>query len=418
MSQQNRNKNNIANADKIYYDINIANTISSTQSLPFIYFNETRSIPYLNKPEDYYMSIVRFSIDSPVSIVPAFVPLLDTNALSPNVTAYQYQFYTIDMSGNTFVSDPYNVVWQPQDISLPAPTTPPNNETRYSDPYYYCYTYNYFLSLINSQIATNFLDFINYNRRDNDAVYGEEGIVPPLFEYSNVDNLFTITFGSYWNLGSLYRLPVNVVTPQFGLAMNPAMIQLFSGLNFSLNGLGPLQLPYIAPNFYIIQVDYFSKNAVTYNYITATNTTDDYSYSISSIDGYFVTQELTSTALWTPISSLCFISNTLPIEPNQTSKPLIYEYGLELNNQSNNAVSANIITDIIADSGLYSNSLIYEPTAQYRLISLSGNSPLNNIDVSVYWRDRIGVLHPFLLGSGCNATLKILFTKKETEQYK
>jgi len=418
MSQLNKNKNHIANADKIYYDINIANTISSTQALPFIYFNETRSIPYLNVPEDYYLSIVRFSIDSPVSIIPTFVPLLETNVLSPNITAYQYQFYCVDTNNVTFYSDAYNVVWQPQDVSLPPPATPPNNETRYSDPYYYCYTYNYFLALINAQIATNFLAFINKLTQDDDAVFGDVGLVPPLFEYSNVDNLFTVTFGSKWNLGSLYQLPATVATPSFALALNPAMMQLFSGLNYSLAGLGTLPVQGILPNFYVIQVDYFSKNSITYEYIDASNVGGTYSYNINSINGYFVTQELSSTSLWTPISSLCFISNTLPIEPNQTSKPLIYEYGQQLNNQSNNAVSANIITDIIANTGQYSNSLIYEPTAQYRLISLTGNSPLNNIDVSVYWRDRIGVLHPFLLGSGCNATLKILFTKKETEEYK
>jgi hypothetical protein len=57
-------------------------------------------------------------------------------------------------------------------------------------------------------------------------------------------------------------------------------------------------------------------------------------------------------------------------------------------------------------------SIQYSPQGEYRLIDLQSNAPINNIEISVFWRDQYGILHPFVLEPGCFSSLKILFRKK------
>ena len=77
-----------------------------------------------------------------------------------------------------------------------------------------------------------------------------------------------------------------------------------------------------------------------------------------------------------------------------------------------NSNIANIITDLVSDTGRYKPNIVYNPSAQYRLIQLQGNRPISNLDIVVYWKDRTGSLNDFKLSSGSSATIKILFTKK------
>jgi hypothetical protein len=125
-------------------------------------------------------------------------------------------------------------------------------------------------------------------------------------------------------------------------------------------------------------------------------------------------QEWSTTASWTPITALVFTSNTLPIQPSQVSQPLVYNNGVLQNSGGNNSAVSNIITDIVSDSGLYSPNLVYIPQAQYRYITLYGNQPLYNLDISIFYRLKTGELIPFRLQSGGSVTMKILFKKRST----
>ena len=138
-------------------------------------------------------------------------------------------------------------------------------------------------------------------------------------------------------------------------------------------------------------------------------TVDDSPQYICSV----VNQEYSTISNWTPVSSIVFTSNTLPIISNQLSSPLIYNEGGIQSLNGNNSNFAQIITDLETNENCYKPNLIYSPTAQYRIVSMTGNSPLSNIDVSVFWKSRLGVLYPLLLMSGSSTTLKFLFTKKK-----
>jgi hypothetical protein len=65
------------------------------------------------------------------------------------------------------------------------------------------------------------------------------------------------------------------------------------------------------------------------------------------------------------------------------------------------------------DDFSYKPNLLYNPSAEYRRISLTSNRPINNIDIQVFWRNKRGELKPFYVWSGGSASIKILFEKKK-----
>jgi hypothetical protein len=125
-------------------------------------------------------------------------------------------------------------------------------------------------------------------------------------------------------------------------------------------------------------------------------------------------QEYSTVSNWTPCTGIVFVSNTIPIIPNGLSAPLIFDENQVVSLfSSNNANFANIITDIETNENCYKPNLLYAPTAEYRRISMVGNNPLTNIDVSVFWKNKLGILTPLYLPSGGSVTLKFLFEKRK-----
>jgi hypothetical protein len=117
----------------------------------------------------------------------------------------------------------------------------------------------------------------------------------------------------------------------------------------------------------------------------------------------------------TPITAVVFTSNTLPIQPSQVSTPIVYNEGGLYSLGGNNSDIANIITDLVSDTGSYRPNLVYVPQAEYRLITLYGNQPLFNLDIQIFYRLKTGQLIPFRIASGQSVTLKLAFLKKPSK---
>jgi hypothetical protein len=128
--------------------------------------------------------------------------------------------------------------------------------------------------------------------------------------------------------------------------------------------------------------------------------------------GYNIYQEYPTIENWSPILAIVFVSNTLPIEPNNVSTPVVYNNNNQIVLGGNNADTANIITDLVSDTGNYRPALVYLPSSQYRYITLYGNRPLYNLDLSIFYRIKTGQLIPFTLNSGGSVTVKFAFIKK------
>jgi hypothetical protein len=119
---------------------------------------------------------------------------------------------------------------------------------------------------------------------------------------------------------------------------------------------------------------------------------------------YQITQEYNTLYLWNSFKDLVFISNSMPI---------VNEYI-----KSTTAGLVNfqpIVTDfepLLAAAGDARSTLQYFPQGPYRLINMNGTIPLKRIDVQVFWKDSEDNLYPILIPKGQPLTIKFLFIKK------
>lgn len=374
---------------KIYYDINIANYQSITTLPPTLSFSENRSTPYVSNSGLYYLSIVRFTLDT-VSL-PIFTP-----EIMPNQDNVYQTVYSLTLSYGAVDVQCY-VQWIPQNISIPVPKPPNENISGLADnsnQFYDCYSYQWFIDIINKtfnkafselQMATSLYymneviptvncPFMQWDITTNSAILncdangfstGQEGGISIYFN-SPLYNLFS----SY---ETIYQGIVNVNNGKNNLIL----------VKNTLSGSNLIQLPM--------------------------NTFDNQYWAIQ------VYQEYSTAQLWTPISCIVFTSNSLPVYKNELSNPQIYYDNVLGSGNSTSSNYSQIITDMVAGDFLYKPCLVYTPSGQYRLIDMTGNNSLKTIDISVFYKTKLGQLVAFKLNSGCTASIKVLFTLKDSE---
>jgi hypothetical protein len=408
MSQLNTAKNDVS-PDQIYFDLSVTNFQSTTTQPPVFYFNESRTIPFIYNPEDYFLSILRFTIET--GSLPVAIPSIQPDQPDIHKTIYSVTLEWEDPV--TFVKYTSNEVFVnfiPQDKSaFAANPTPPNQTTNKlqdnSRGYYNYYNYTLFPAIITLAMeqAFNQLDaalpggvslptiyapFLNWDTSSDSAVlYGDVAgyafnYVPPFTPPAPPPPHNPIKI--YWN------------APLFGL---------FS--TFPAAYLG-----YASPSGKNFLFEPFNIGSVDLDTIVPANT-DDGTPTAPQYRAVKVYQDSSTTASFSPITALVFTSNTLPIQANQVSTPVVYING-QIQLGGNNSDFANIITDLVSDTGQYKPNVVYNPTAEYRLITLYGNRPISNIDIQVFWRAKNGSLIPYRINSGEAVTMKIAFLKKSS----
>ena len=115
----------------------------------------------------------------------------------------------------------------------------------------------------------------------------------------------------------------------------------------------------------------------------------------------------------TPVSSIVFTSSQIPVIPNQYSNPQTYMNNQLVQLQQQGGSFALVISDFSSDGTAYKPTILYIPTAEYRCINMKSHKSLNNLDIQVWWRSKLGSLIPFYLGSGGSFSMKMLFRKKK-----
>jgi hypothetical protein len=396
MSQFNVIKND-TNPDQVYYDVTVTNFQSTTTQPPIFYYNEQRTMPFVSVPEDYYLSILRFTVDT--GTLPVFIPSIQPNQGNRNLTIYSVTLsYFLASTGVTYVAQEF-LDWTPQDLSAPIPVPPNGSQTgtQVNDTgYYNCYSYTFFLGIVGRAFEQAFTSL-------SAQVVTAGGVLPsaepPYIDWdtsSSSGTLFADALGYDVNPSAGYT-PILVY-------MNAPLYSLFESFPARYLGYELTPLNIQGRNFQLLP---FNKGSTNLQVITPVNGDPVW----TAICLY---QECSTTSAWTPIQSLVFISNTLPINPNQVSTPLIFNNGAQLGLGGNNSAIANVITDLVSDTGSYRPNLVYTPTAQYRYITLYGNRPLFNIDLEIFYRLRTGQLIPFRLQSGGTVTVKIAFIKKDS----
>jgi hypothetical protein len=391
MSQFNK-KHNESQADQIYFDL-VTSNFESSSTVPVRFsYNEQRANPFLLKPEDYDLSIIRFTMDS--ATLPVLIPSIKLNSASIADTIYSI---TLEYKSNPLltvadiVSQQY-IQWIPQDKASTVPVAPSLRNTKLQDNlggYYNCYNYTYFVLLIYEAFALAFADI-------EAQALALAVVLPttyqPIVNWDSTNNrMILYADEAGYNLSSAN--PINIY-------FNTALYSLFNSFPATIQGFTSAVT--LGRNTKLGVVNVGDTNLQTILPVG----------SLTSYKAICLYQEYSTTSSMSPIVSVVFTSNTLPIQSTQVSSPVVYYNGVPTVSGSN-ADIANIITDIVADDGLYKPNLVYEPLSQYRLITLYGNSPISNLDIQIYYKLKDGSLQPFLIQSGGAVTLKIAFIKKK-----
>jgi len=335
--------------------------------------------------------------------------------------------------------------------------------------YYYCNAYENFIARVNTAIRTAYIGLIERLYNDwvvitNNAsltnvfidVIVRQFAPPPFLEwneaelkadlyatllfqtqYINVEE--TINYSSNpditWSVVGNNRVgtPGLIAPFNFQLAMNAPLYSLFNTLPASKKVLTAPVTGY-RENYYIMNFFTTGNDLITPS--VPLHTVPNYPLTANYIDGsgnlaypsqYTANiahanllikqpQELSTIDTWTPISAIVFTTTSLPIVVNQYS--VSSSIGEKPPSGSTSNEFAFIITDIQSNDQGFRPNVLYTPTAEFRRIDLTGNQPIRNIDISIFWRSTTGALIPMVLASGAQASIKLLFEKKDKTNQK
>jgi hypothetical protein len=364
-------------------------------------FEETRTIPYIHHPRDFYMSVVSFDMDT--QAIPVFIadPIVGSDASSNQlvytITMYYHEDATLIAPAiNTVVQQ--QVIWFPDDNSATVPTGVVTDKYNMV-PYYYAYTYQHFINVVNASLQ---------------SCFNSLGISPPTSTsiFLTLENNY-VTMNAdliFWT--DVDGTPVNQ-TRYVKIYFNTELANLFSGFSYIIQAQ-PLQLlngtnitPYLNTNKQLLFTAYNSFNKV------AQVPTDFTTVPPSGLTYVVLNKsEYSPLAYWNPIDRVLFTTAFLPVVPT-----LVSLTSNVVNSKNDyNANTQYIICDFAAQTNNgteYKPNITYLPPAEYVLNELYGDTPLYNIAINVFWKDLFGDLHPFTLEAGGTAAIKIMFRKKD-----
>ena len=350
----------------IYYDLAIQNNDNIGSAPVPLVFEEIRSNPYLTSPEDYLMSVVRFSVDTPT--LPVFIPQILLGQANVNKTIYSV---TLSYLGFEFQS---YLLYSPSLLNESTPVAPLIQQD--TTAYYHAYSYTKIITMVNAMFTAAVAGL--------NALVALPSVVVPFMEFDPYTYQCLLNADSTVYNASLAN-PIKIF-------FNTPMFNLFSSFNSTYLGYSNIT------------------NGKNYQ-LTTTLNNNVITIGASTYLQFY--QEYPTIPLWSPIQSIVFVSSLIPMSPALTSVPKIIVSG-QLLNSANNANLSSIITDIEVplDKGFeYKPSINYTPQGEYRMVALNGNNPVNTIQIQVFWKDKLNVIHPlYLIG---NANIKLMFRNKK-----
>ena len=348
---------------------------------------------------EYFCSIVRFTIQTG-NTLPVFIPSIVTNQNDPNLTIYNV---TLDYNGTSVTR---NVIYVPEDNTAPLPA-PPLIQQDISSKYYYVYNYRHFIEMVNAALQTAFEDL---RTLVTPVTFDQpKPTQPPYLDFDIITNRVILH-------AEQIRYNETFLTQTSDLAIhmffNERLFELFVGVQYTFeSNQGDAN--------YRLRVAYNGSNLVTRRVVEGYDP-DTETVVFLDLDYVQMFQEVSSIAIWNPVSAIIFTSALLPIKTTQTSLPK--NIGSNENAFSNVGNNSNMLTAIsdfaitVDGNNQYRPIIIYNPSAEYRLIDMNSYMNLNRVDIIVYWQYMFGNAHPFELSPGNVASVKIMCKRKILQQ--
>ncbi len=369
-----------ANDEFIYYNLILAN--NSGAPVP-ITIDDERARDILPKGDDYMGSIIRFVL--PGFTLPLFIPQIQPNQSNVNLTTYSFTLsYGSTIPAQTFV------IFIPDDLAQPVPSSPVGN-FQVDSLYYYIYHFTSFINMCNIALSTAFTTL-------KTAVGGSfpSDAVAPYFQYqSGVISL--IAQQAYYD-------QTNVVTP-IKIYGNYQVFRFYSSLPvFEISTLPNTNGLDILFNIRDQGWNWAVPSKISLqNTVTATALTVDQLY-LNTL------QEFNALRYWYDVTSLIFESIGNQIRPEWVPQ------FAGLTNGSSGSNFKNILTDfvpIIGETpGDFSSEYVYNAPSLYRLFNIMTDQPIDRFGVRITWQTSDQKVRPLYLWPGQSCSIKILFIKK------
>lgn len=378
MSIQLKSKLSFGQPYHIYYDLDIINNDTSGTNPPQILsFTEIRNSPYLMSPENYFVTVARFSIQTPS--LPVWIPQAQIGQADANLLIYSFTLKYKTYEYQQFVR------YTPSDLSQPIPP-PPIQFQSLETAYYFVYTYQQAVTMFNKALSDAVIGLNTIVEEGGDTLPSTN---PPFFEF-DPNALLCILDADVDGYSNTLVDPIEIYCNSPCFTLFSTFQSLYYGTSNIVNG----------KNYKFVIQNINGTNELTLPTYTALQ----------------MYQEESTCSLWCPIQSLVFTTALLPVSPELIGVPKVFNSDAKLFNTGNNANISNILTDFIVPfepNNTYKPSVVYTPNGEYRLMDLNGSSPLSAIELTVFWKDVFGGLHPFYLNSGCTATIKLMFRRKD-----
>ena len=338
--------------DNYYYNISIVNNDKVSQ---LAQFQQILTNQIIQNPEDYYISCIRFSLNT--TTIPIFL--------------FKDDSYFITMKYNGFrFSAP---------VVFTGFTVPQLGKPIFS--------YQAFIDMINDTFITV------YNGLAALTTLPVGASQPPYLIYNSQSNLISLY------AQDRYDTVVNATDP-VEVFCNTILGDFFFSFwyyFFGENTPTKTDLKWIIKN------------------IHNSNTTLDPTVPTGYIK---MTQDFSTLFNWPNISSIAFKSNLMNVRPEYITiaNSTAFLSNSNSNTAGSGIPSTNQITDFIPslsaqDPAGWRGGLTYVPSAQYRLLDLLGNNQ-NAIDITIVWKDNQNNEYTLAIPPGGVANIKLAFIKK------
>lgn len=327
--------------------INVTKNFDQNDQMASIFKKFGQNI--VNKANEFDLSVDRFRIMC--DGIPIFI-------FDPSTDAY-----TVELKYKTFTSGPIGVQYVPHSTLSPG-----------HPKYYYIYTFEAFIQMINTAIETAFT-----------------------------------------TLGGMVSLPAGSVAPWFELDMTTKTLSVVAQqLNYESDIAEPISLSinkllytYLGGFFvdYDTNAPFTSQTSVTFLFYDQHNNT----YT-DSTNGVMIrmSSELGADALiaWNISRGIAIVTTMIPINQEVMPSPntLLNNMGILANFDF--FFNANEIRPVVAQ---------YATVGPPKLINLNSNAPVDTIDLKIYWYDGNGNMFPLDVNLNKSCSIRLVFIRKGTQ---
>jgi hypothetical protein len=351
-----------------YVELSFQNSSNKAQNLVF---EETRSKAFINDSGQYYLSVVRFHIDT--TSLPVMIARVLTGQTDINKTVY-----SITMKYKDIIHQEY-LTFTPQDLTAGTPKAPQTIQDL-STGYYFLYNYSFFVNMINETFKTCFNNL-------KSAVEDAEDTLP-----TNNAPFVVYDPSSGEMLINLDKLGFdNALEDYIKVYLNEPMHNLFSSFEYIINS---------------------TDDANGMNYLLNVVNNGVNLLDLENYTAIQLYQEYPCISNWSCLQSVLICSSNLPINPSIRAAPT--QFGTSYATTTQQSDSIRILTDF--EIGLTTGkemkpSINYAPNI-YRLIDMFGHSEIDKIYIEVYWSDTYNNIYPLKCKFNENSNIKLLFRKK------